>query len=375
MRRPRNTRHTPRQRCRAATGCGDGATRFASFDSTALTITTPTLIATTNPNAYSSGRKLTIKLRSNSAAFGGFGSGDASMTARSIERRTASSPLQLADLCAHDVARRQLHDVDDAVDARPRARAAGPSCCLMRFSIITDVLIEQARRSRRIRLGLVRELRCQHPISACCCAARAARPRASSAASRSRCACASRLALLARLAARGVPLAALSAATRSRSFCAASSRARCSAATRCSSRCCACALLLGRFATLAVLALLALALLSRGVLARLLLALDRRRVDDRADDRRRRYLHGAAAGATGCPSMRTASDCDVQRQRPNDRLPCVGHEAHLPLKSAASRVALGIVRIRLEADLRGTGLLQQHGTRARRGRTARTRRL
>jgi hypothetical protein len=86
------------------------------------------------------------------------------------------------------------------------------------------------------------------------------------------------------------------------------------------------ALLLGHFATLAVLALLALAFLPRGIFARFLLTLDRRGVDDRADDRRRGNFDTRPLRERDA-RHEDSQHCDVQYQRPNDRSLVLTHDA------------------------------------------------
>ena len=98
-----------------------------------------------------------MRLRWNTACVGGGGSGDALRTASSIERITASSPLQRADLRVDHVAARDLHDVHDALEPRLRAERLVPVALdLVRDQ--PDVLILQAGRDGRVLLRLGREL-------------------------------------------------------------------------------------------------------------------------------------------------------------------------------------------------------------------------
>jgi hypothetical protein len=120
-------------------------------------------------------------------------------------------------------------------------------------------------------------------------------------------------------------------------------------------------LLLGRVAALLLRALLPLPLLARGRVACLLIALERRRIDDDALNRRRGH-RGARSPRQLDADGEPRDDCDVQHQGPDHGSVVLLHGSHRHA-SACSRPPLGSRGIGLEADLRGAGLLKQRGAR------------
>jgi hypothetical protein len=115
-------------------------------------------------------------------------------------------------------------------------------------------------------------------------------------------------------------------------------------------------LALGRLAPLTLLTLLLRPRLPRRFLARGLLPLDGRLIDDHALNRRRGcHGHARPLDPPREPDDDGRRDCHVQRERPDDGSLVLADEAHS--RASAPPFALGAAGIGLEPDLRRAGLL------------------